>query len=177
MPTVEDIEVVASRFGTWGRVLGDLSDPVACGRLLAVLEEGDGEGLHDLVGEWGFPGPVQCLEIIDIVTKLAQTGDNTYEWVCSFVTRIRPASPSTSSGRGYRLRDGRILWLSDAQWWEMFDHAVDDPAWRDGNRELLIDVGILTGCTWERLVTVSRVNIEKHYIFCPPTWDPQSRSG
>jgi hypothetical protein len=172
MPTKEDVELVAARLGVWSDVLGRLSDPSVCAEFLGILDRADGDALHKLIDDWRFPGPVQCLEIVDTITRFVHTGDFDFVETCSFVNILRPPSPSTTSGRGYRLRDGSVLWLTEAQWWEMSDHAVNDPAWREKNKELLQDLGIMI-CTIELVPTITRFDIEKRYTICTPTWDPR----
>ena len=115
-----------------------------------------------------------CVQISETFPKLAQTGDWQVTEVCSVVNVLRPPNPSTTSGRGYLLDDGSILWLSDAEWWELMDKAVEDQSWQDANRDLLIAVGILT-CHLELVSTITHIDITKEYQFCPPTWDPYER--
>jgi hypothetical protein len=152
-----------------------LSDPEACRRLLGALDEGDGPTFRRLIDEWPLPGPVECIEIVDTITRFVHTGD--YEPVrsCAFVNTIRPPSPSTTSGRGYRLPNGSILWLTEAEWWQMFDRAVQDETWRSENEELLVALGILH-CTFELLPTIHRFDFEKRYTICSPSWDPRARN-
>ena len=173
MPTPEDVELVAARLGAWSEALGALSDPAACRKLLAVLDKADGHALQNLVDDWRFPGPVECLDIVETITRFVHTGDYRPVETCSVVNMLRPPSPSTTTGRGYHLRDGSILWLTEAEWWQMFDQAVNDPAWRDKNRDLLEDVGILR-CTFELVPTITRFDIDKRYTICTPTWDPHA---
>jgi hypothetical protein len=115
-----------------------------------------------------------CVDITETFTKLVQTGDYQVKEVCSIVNVLRPPSPSTTNGRGYRLADGRILWLTEADWWDLMDKAVGDEAWREANHDLLVAVGILT-CHLELVPTIKSVDISKEYRFCPPTWDPYER--
>jgi hypothetical protein len=115
-----------------------------------------------------------CVDIAETVTKLVQTGDYQVKEVCTVVNMLRPSNPSTTNGRGYRIADGKILWLTEADWWELMDKAVGDEAWREANHDLLVAVGILT-CHLELVPTISRVDISKQYHFCPPTWDPYER--
>jgi hypothetical protein len=172
MFTDEDVEVVAARLGAWSDALGKLSDPSACRQLLTALDEGDGDVLRKLVDGWQLPGPARCIEIVDTVTRFVHTGDYVPRESCSFVNIIRPLAPSTTSGRGYRLPNGTFLWLTEAEWWQMFDRAVHDEAWRKENHDLLVAVGILV-CTFELVPTVERFDIDKRYTICTPEWDPR----
>jgi hypothetical protein len=115
-----------------------------------------------------------CVLISETFPKLAPTGDLQLKEVCTVINTLRPVSPSTTSGRGYWLDDGTVLWLSDAEWWELMDKAVADEAWQDANHDLLIAVGILE-CHLEAVSTITRIDITKQYQFCPPTWDPYER--
>jgi hypothetical protein len=115
-----------------------------------------------------------CVEISEVVPKLVETGDYHVKEVCSVVNMLRLPNPSTTVGRGYRLADGRVLWLTEADWWDLMDKAVGDEAWREDNKDLLIAVGILE-CHLELVRDVERVDITKQYQFCPPTWDPYER--
>ena len=115
-----------------------------------------------------------CVQISESSTKFAPTGDFKLTEVCTVVNTLRPPSPSTTSGRGYWLADGTVLWLSDAEWWELMDKAVGDEGWQHANRDLLIAVGILE-CHLEVVREISSVEITKEYQFCPPTWDPYER--
>jgi hypothetical protein len=94
--------------------------------------------------------------------------------VCTFVNRLRPVNPSPLIGRGYRLANGTIMWLSEADWWQMMDRAVNDEAWRNANYDLLVAVGILT-CHFELMPTVKRFDVSRQYHICPPTGDPHER--
>jgi hypothetical protein len=67
---------------------------------------------------------------VETVTRIVHTGDYEPTRVCTFVDRLRPKHPSTVSGRGYRLADGTVLWLTDAEWWALLDRAVADEKWR-----------------------------------------------
>ena len=116
---------------------------------------------------------MECLDIVETVTRFVHTGDYRPVERCSVVNMLRPPSPSTTTGRGYRLRDGSILWRTEAEWWQMFDQAVNDPAWRDKNRDLLEDVGILR-CTFELVPTITRFDIDTRLTICTPTWDPRA---
>ena len=115
-----------------------------------------------------------CLQIAETSTKFAPTGDFKVTEVCTVVNTLRPPSPSTTSGRGYWLGDGTVLWLTDAEWWELMDKAAGDEGWQHANRDLLIAVGILE-CHLEVVPEISRIEITKEYQFCPPTWDPYER--
>jgi hypothetical protein len=175
MFTDQDVEVVAGRLRTWGEVLGGLAEPDRCRSLLEVLDSGDVKGFHRLLDEWGFEG-VHCIEIAERFSQLVHTGDYDLTRVCEFVQRIRPPNPSPTTGRGYRLADGRVLWLSEADWWDMVDHAVRDEAWRRANYDLLVAVGIMT-CHFDLTPSVQRFDITKTYQICPPTGDPHERRG
>jgi hypothetical protein len=115
-----------------------------------------------------------CVDITETFTKLVQTGDYQVKEVCSVVNILRPPNPSTTNGRGYRIPDGSILWLTEADWWDLMDKAVGDEAWQDANHDLLVALGILT-CHLELVPTIKSVDISKQYQFCPPTWDPYER--
>ena len=117
-----------------------------------------------------------CVQISDTFQKFAPTGDLQVKEVCTVVNTLRPPNPSTTSGRGYWLDDGTVLWLSDAEWWELMDKAVADEAWQDANHDLLVAIGILE-CHLEVVSTITRIDITKEYQFCPPTWDPYERPG
>lgn len=115
-----------------------------------------------------------CIQISDTYPKFAPTGDIKFTDVCSIVKTLRPLNTSTTSGRGYWLDDGTVLWLSDAEWWDLMDKAAGDQAWQDANRDLLVAVGILE-CHPEEVRTITQIEITKEYQFCPPTWDPYER--
>jgi hypothetical protein len=115
-----------------------------------------------------------CVDISDTYSKLVQTGDYQVKEVCSIVNTLRPPNPSTTNGRGYRLADGRVLWLTEADWWELMDKAAGDEAFREANHDLLVAVGILT-CHLELVPTIKSIEVTEQYRFCPPTWDPYER--
>jgi hypothetical protein len=116
---------------------------------------------------------VGCIELVDTITRFVHTGDYQPVESCSFVNILRPPHPSTTSGRGYRLPDGTILWLTEAEWWETLDRAVQDEKWRKENQEYLEALGILF-CTFELVPTIERFDIDKRYTICGPTWDPRA---
>lgn len=174
MITDEDVELVAGRMKAWSAALGGLADPVVCRRLLTVLDEANGAGLHKLVGKWQLPGEVRCIEIVDTITRIVHTGDWEPVEKCELGTKLRPLNPSTTVGVGYQLPDGSFLWLTEADWWQMMDRAVADEAWRKANHDLLVAVGIMF-CTFELVATIQRFDIDKRYTICTPTWDPRVR--
>lgn len=173
MVTDEDIEVVTGRMRVWQMALERMSDPEVCRRLLVALDEGDEKGFHGVVDDWRLPGEVGCIELVDTITRFVHTGDYQPVESCSFPNLLRPPNPSTTSGRGYQLPDGSILWLTEAEWWETFDRAVADEGWRNANKEFLQALGILV-CTFELLPSIKRFDIDKRYTICPPTWDPRA---
>lgn len=170
----EDIEVLGKRLGAWSEVLGELARPEPCRELLTALDTGDGAAFHDIVGRWPFFERLSCIELVDTFTRFAHTGDYQTTHVCSFVNVLRPLNPSPTTGRGYQLADGRVLWLTEAEWWQMMDQAVADESWRVSNRDLLVAVGILT-CHIELVPTIQRFDVTKRYQICPPTGDPHER--
>ena len=172
MFTDEDVNVVADRFKVWSNVFAGLADQQACRRLLTVLDEADGKGLHKLVDGWKLPGEVGCIEIVETMTRFVHTGDWKAVETCAIVNKLRPLHPSTTKGVGYQLPDGSVLWLTEAEWWQMMDRAVNDEAWRDQNHGLLVALGILF-CTFELVPTIKRFDIDKRYTICTPTWDPR----
>lgn len=115
-----------------------------------------------------------CVQIDETVSKTAPTGEVGVTQVCSIVNVLRPLNPSTTSGRGYQLGDGSIVWLSEADWWELMDKAVEDQEWREANRDLLVAVGILE-CHFVIVPTIKSIEITERYRFCDPTWDPYER--
>lgn len=174
MFTDEDVEVVADRLKAWSNVLAGLADPQICRQLLTVLDQADGKGLHELMDSWKFPGEVGCIEIVDTITRFVHTGDFEQVESCAIVNKLRPPHPSTTNGVGYQLPDGSVLWLTESEWWQMMDRAVNDEAWRDQNHGLLVAVGILF-CTFEMVPSIQRFDLAKRYTICTPTWDPRVR--
>jgi hypothetical protein len=172
--TDTDVDLVASRLKTWSVALAGLADPAACRELLTILDEADGAALHKLMEGWRLPGEPVCIEIVDTITRIVHTGDYEAVETCAFVNKLRPPTPSTTSGVGYQLPDGTILWLTESEWWQMMDHAVNDEIWRKQNHALLVAVGILF-CTFELVPSIQRFDIDKRYTICPPTWDPREK--
>ncbi len=173
MPNDQDVEIVAGRLRAWSDALAGLSDPIACRQLLTVLDEGDDNALHKIIDGWPLPGEPSCIEIVDTITRFVHTGDYQPVETCTFAHKIRPISPSTSSGVGYHMPDGSVLWLTEAQWWSMFDQAVNNEAWRKANHDLLVAVGIMF-CVLELVPTIARFDIDRRYTICAPTWDPRA---
>ena len=174
MFTDEDVDVVAGRLRAWSEVLGAWAEPGACRSLLDALDTADRKSFHALIDPWELFVGVPCIEIAETVTKVAQTGDKEPVEVCEILPWLRPPSPSDTVGRGYRLADGTVLWLSEADWWELMDRAVSDSSWRDANHQLLVALGILR-CHFELLSKVVRFDDTKTYQICPPTGDPHER--
>ena len=170
----QDVELVAGRMRAWSDVLGRLADPLTCRGLLTVLDEGDDAGLHKFIDEWQLPGEPSCVEIIETITRFVHTGDYDPVETCTFAHKLRPTIPSTSNGKGYRMPDGTVLWLTEAEWWSMYDQAVNNEAYRKANHDLLVAVGIMF-CTIELVPAVARFDIDKRYTICTPTWDPRAR--
>ena len=125
MITDADVDLVAGRLNAWSIALAGLADPDACRQFLTVLDEADGKALHKLIDRWNLPGEVGCVEIIDTITRFVHTGDYKAVETCSFVNKLRPPNPSTTSGVGYQLPDGTVLWLTESEWWQMMDRAVE----------------------------------------------------
>ena len=174
MITDDDVEIVAARLGAWSNALAGLVDLDACRRFLTVLDEGNGKGLHEFVDRWQLPGSVGCIEIVETITRFVHTGDFEEVENCTFAMKFRPLRPSTTAGVGYQLPDGSVLWLTEAQWWQMMDQAVQDEAWRKANHDILIAVGIMS-CTISLVPSISRFDIDKRYTICTPNWDPRAR--
>jgi hypothetical protein len=174
MFTDADVDVVSGRLRTWSEALGRLSDPELTRALLTALDSGDGRAFRELLELGERFGPATCVEIVETVTRFVHTGDYEATRVCTFVDRLRPKNPNTTSGRGYRLADGTVLWLTEAEWWALLDRAVADEKWRQANLDLLVAVGIMT-CHFELVPTISRFDVSKTYHVCPPTTDPRER--
>lgn len=168
MFTDEDVEVVSDRMRSWSGALRELAEPALCRSLLEALDAADGEAFLAIVGRWGFLERASCMEIAETVTRFVHTGDYEARRVCTLINRLRPVNPSQTAGRGYQLADGTIMWLSDADWWQMMDHALNDEGWRRANDDLLVAVGIMS-CHFELTPTVKRFDITKQYQICPPT--------
>ena len=172
MFTEQDVEVVAGRLRSWSDVLADLADPDRCRELLTALDAGDAKAFHGIIDRWGFLGGSDCVEVAETFTRFVHTGDVERVRVCEFVNTLRPPHPSPTNGRGYTLLDGTVLWLSEADWWQLYDQAVGDEGWRKANYDLLVAVGIMR-CHWERVISVQRFDITKTYTICPPRRDPR----
>ena len=172
MFTDQDVKVVSGRLRSWGEALNELAEPELCRSLLEALDTGDGEAFHRIVDRWGFLEQASCVEVAQTFTKFVHTGDHEPTRVCAFVNVLRPLNPSQTTGKGYQLPDGKILWLTEWDWWQMADHAVADESWRRANYDLLVAVGIMT-CHFELVPTIQRFDITKTSTICPPTWDPR----
>ncbi len=173
MITDQDVELVTGRLRAWSDALAGFADPALCRGLLTVLDEGDDAGLHKFIDQWHLPGEPSCVEIVETITRFVHTGDYEPVETCTFAHKLRPTSPSTSSGKGYRMPDGTFLWLTEAEWWSMYDQAVNNEAWRRANHDLLVAVGIMF-CTFELVPSIARFDIDKRYTICTPTWDPRA---
>ena len=112
-----------------------------------------------------------CVQIDETISKTAPTGMVSVSQVWSIVNILRPLNPSTTNGRGYQLGDGTILWLSEAEWWEPLDKAVDDEQWQQANHDLLVAVGILE-YDFVFLPAIKSIELIEQFRFCDPTWDP-----
>jgi len=69
-----------------------------------------------------------CIDIVETITKVINGFTSVFEEVCDLVTVLRPLEPSLTRGRAYRLPDGTIRWISEAEWFELYDRAASDPA-------------------------------------------------
>jgi hypothetical protein len=174
MFTDADVDVVSGRLRTWSEVLGQLSEPELSRSLLAALDSGDGKAFGELIGFGDRFPSATCVEIVETVTRFVHTGDYEPTRVCTFVDRLRPKHPSTGSSRGYRLADGTVLWLTEAEWWALLDRAVADEKWRQANLDLLVALGIMT-CHIELVRSVERFDRTQTYRVCPPITDPSER--
>ena len=173
--TEDDVRVVSDRMGAWSSALGGLAEPDACRRFLEVLERGDGAELRRIVDGWGF-GPVECVDIVETITRFIHTGDYEGRRNCALVHKLRPLRPSGSSGMAYLMPDGTWLWLSEAEWWRRYGRAENDAAWREANSAMLEAIGVLT-CTWRLERSVERVDLERHTMICGPAWGGGPREG
>jgi hypothetical protein len=142
-------------------------------RRVAVGSAVAATSLTGLTGLTASAYPGGCVEIDDSTSRTARTGEISVTWVCELVTVVRPLDPSTTVGRGYRLDDGSILWLSEAEWFELLDQAAD-LEWREANHDLLVSVGILN-CRFVVLPVIKTIELTKRYRICEPTWDPAER--
>ena len=148
--------------------------PTRAGRSSTRSTALDAKAFHALIDPWELFAGVPCIDVAETVTHVALTGDKQSVEVCEIRQWIRPPRPRADTGRGYRLADGSVLWLSEADWWAMMDRAVQDVAWRDANQALLVAVGMLE-CHLEVLPTVIRFDTTNTYRICPPTRDPHER--
>ena len=138
--TDTDVDLVAGRLKAWSAALAGLADPDACRQLLTILDEADGAALHKLMDGWRLPGePVASKSSTPSPARahgrLRGRGDVR---VCQ---QAAAADPSTTSGIGYQLPDGTMLWLTESEWWQMMDHAVNDEVWRNRTIRSLSPLG------------------------------------
>lgn len=169
-----DVELVSERMRSWSEALAGLAEPELCREFLVALDTGDADRFRELMSRWRLPMMASCIEIAETATRIVHTGDYEAQEVCDFARTLRPPVPSQTNGRGYRMPDGTILWLSEAQWWEWYDRAVADETWRDDNHAALVAVGIMS-CHFELEPSILRVDITKRYIVCTPGWDPHAK--
>ena len=130
MFTDEDVNVVADRFKVWSNVFGGLADQQACRRLLTVLDEADGKGLHKLVDGWKLPGEVGCIEIVETMTNSSTPATGRRSRRAQSSTSFDHCTPARRKVSAVELPDGSVLWLTEAEWWQMMDRAVNDEAWQ-----------------------------------------------
>jgi hypothetical protein len=168
-----DVELVSERMRLWSEALAGLAEPQLCREFLEALDTGDGDRFRELMSRWRLPMVAGCLEIAETATRIVHTGDYEATEVCAFAQVLRPLVPSPTDGRGYRMPDGTVLWLTEAQWWQWYDQAVADQRWRDANHAALVAVGIMS-CHLELRPTILRVDVTKRYTICTPGWDPRA---
>lgn len=174
MVNEEDVELVSERMRLWSEALAGLAEPEVCRAFLGALDRGDAKEFRGILERWRLPMVASCLEIAETATRIVHTGDYEAQEVCAFAQLLRPIRPSQTDGRGFAMPDGTILWLTEAQWWEWYDRAVADEAWRDANHATLVAVGIMR-CHFELVPTILRVDITKRFTVCTPGWDPHAR--
>lgn len=156
------------RLKLWAETLSYLADPERSGRLVDALNEGDRaqvEALLEPTRIFQFGG---CIDIHEVLTAVINFGRGHWEDECEVIVRIRPHNPSQTSGKGYRLPNGQTIWLTEAEWWEYYDRALQDPTWFAQNIPFLKALGIVA-CTRKWVQDSKVVEIDRSRTICFPT--------
>ena len=166
MPT-RDLLPLPDRFRLWGETLLSLAEPDRCERVVQALNDGDRDGLERLIGERIF-AQGGCIDVVETLTHVANFSPVTREERCEVVIILRPPNPSATSGKIYRMPDGRYVWLSEAEWWAYADRAAENPAWLKANHDLLLALGIIA-CHWVDVPSGQVITVERERTICFPT--------
>jgi hypothetical protein len=161
----DQIAQVSKVLGAYGELFTDLADPRQTEALLGAFRSGEGARLMKLVGDRPPFTAATCIDIVRTLTAAINTGEWNGREVCEIPNVLRPPSPSTTNGKYYRMPDGRYVFVSEAEWFDLLDRAVAEPDWREANHELLQVVGILV-CTWQLIPSVQIVTIEQSQTLC-----------
>jgi hypothetical protein len=168
-----ELLALTERLQLWGKTLLSLAEPDKSQRLVEVLNSGDGAGLTALVGDRLFAQGT-CIDVVDTLTRMVNFGPRQSEERCEVIARLRAPNPSTVNYKVYRLNDGRLVAVTEADWWAYYDRAAQDQAWLAQNRDLLRALGIIT-CVIVEVSGTQLVTIDRSRTMCFPgvtrPWD------
>jgi hypothetical protein len=152
--------LAAERLKLWSNALDLLAQEDIASQIIAALENGDLRRFEALLEPTGLFQTGICIDIVDSITKLINFGPGHFEPRCDVVPVVHPFPTSEQNGRLYTLDDGTIIFVSERLWFDYHQRAIDDTAWREANKALLLTLGILRCHTVlvrdSKLVTLDR---------------------
>lgn len=161
-----ELLALTERLQLWGKTLLSLAEPDKSQGLVDVLRSGDRAGLAALVGDRLFAQGT-CIDVVDTLTRLVNFGPRPFEERCEVTIRLREPNPSTVNYKVYRLVDGRLLAVTEADWWAYYDRAAANPVWLAQNRDLLKALGIIT-CVMVEVSGTQLVPVDRSRTMCFP---------
>ena len=162
------VNSAAERLMLWSKALRSLANEDVAPQLVSALQAGDREKFESLLDRTRLLQKGVCIDIVDTITKIINFGPGHFEERCEVVPTLYPPSPSEVDGRLYRLTDGTIVFVSEKLWFDYHKRAYEDPAWREANKSLLEDLGILR-CHQVIVSDSELLSIERTKTLCFPT--------
>jgi hypothetical protein len=161
----DNIAQAAQMLRAYGELFIELSDERRCEELLGAFQFGDGGRLMKLIGDRPPFESRTCIDVVRTLTAAINTGGWTPQEVCEIPQFLKPSMPSQTDGKYYRMPDGRFMFVSEAEWFDLYDRAVAEADWRQANSELLKVLGILV-CTPQLVPSVQIISIEQPQKLC-----------
>jgi hypothetical protein len=156
------------RLKLWAETLSYLAEPERSGQLINALNEGARPQVEALLEPTRIFEFGACIDVHKVLTAVINFGPGHWEDECEVIIRLPPHNPSQTTGKYYRLPNGQATWFSEAEWWEHYDRALNDPTWFAENIPLLKALGIVA-CTQKWVEDSKLVEIERSRTICFPT--------
>jgi hypothetical protein len=157
-----------ARLRLWAEALVHLAEPEQSKLLIEALNQGDRRQLEAVLEPTRIFEFGACIDVVRVLTAVVNFGPGHWENRCEVVWKPPQINPSQVNGKYYVFPDGRVTFVSDADWWEYYKRAQNDPDYLAQNKDLLTALGIIT-CTKVFVSNEKLVQDERTRTICFPT--------